>query len=249
MNCWQFVPALMGHYQNAFLHFSKAALYVDVGLYLFKEKETNVTEQVKINLNLSTGEVAIDAPASALDSIFDRLELFLPKLVSDFESNVGKRREPSPEIGASVDDDEEAEAEEKTLPKEDEYKKSPKKRASKSSSAKPQSYKTVDLGLSPEQRADFKGFYESKAPRTQNDHVLVVIYWLLKNTDRERLTVDEIFTGLRTVGERIPKRITSVLSNLSIGSYITKENNEPTLLHIGEDYVDHDLPKKNEGGK
>lgn len=208
-----------------------------------------MAEQVKIDLNLSTGEVAIEAPASALESIFDRLESFLPKLVSEFESNEGKKREPGSEIDGSVDKDEQAETEEKGPPKADEQKKAAKKKASKSSSTKPQSYKTVDLGLSPEQRSEFKQFYESKAPKTQNDHVLVIIYWLLKNTAREKVTVDEIFTGLRTVGERIPKRLTSVLSNLSLGSYITKENNEPTLLHIGEDYVDHDLPKKNEGGQ
>jgi len=208
-----------------------------------------VTEQVKINLNLSTGEVAIEAPASALDSIFDRLESFLPKLVSEFELNEANQREPNSETDASASEDEGNGTEEQMPTKADEQKKAPKKRSSKPSSTKPQSYKTVDLGLSPQERAEFKDFYISKAPKTQNDHVLVVIYWLLKNTDREKLTVDEIFTGLRTVGERIPKRITSVLSNLSIGSYITKENNEPTLLHIGEDYVDHDLPKNNEGGK
>jgi hypothetical protein len=208
-----------------------------------------VTEQVKINLNLSTGEVAIEAPASALDSIFDRLESFLPKLVSEFELNEANQREPNSETDASASEDEDNGTEEQMPTKADEQKKAPKKRNSKPSSTKPQSYKTVDLGLSPQERTEFKDFYISKAPKTQNDHVLVVIYWLLKNTDREKLTVDEIFTGLRTVGERIPKRITSVLSNLSIGSYITKENNEPTLLHIGEDYVDHDLPKKNEGGK
>ena len=55
-----------------------------------------------------------------------------------------------------------------------------------------------------------------------------------------------MFTGLRTVNEKAPKRLTSVLSNLAISSYIIKSGSNSSLHHIGEDYVERDLPKKKE---
>lgn len=198
-----------------------------------------MTEQVKISISLATGEVTIEAPASALSEVFDRLESFVPHLrevamstrenedspYDDSNASTTGVANPAPDVIATS------------------LKQTPQKRQ-KGGGSKNESYKAVDLDLTPEQRGAFKEFYISKAPDNQSDHVLVVIYWLIQNTDREKVTMDEIFTGLRTVGEKIPKRISSVLSNLAIAAYISKENNETRLLHIGEDHVMHSLPKQ-----
>lgn len=197
-----------------------------------------MTEQVKISISLSTGEVTIEAPSSALGEIFDRLESFVPRLREIAQS--AKEHESESDGGYSGEGDNPPVAK-AAEPATGAGKKS---KAGKGSSGKPESYKAVDLKLTPDQRAAFKEFYNSKAPETQNDQLLVVMYWLLQNTDREKVTMDEIFTGLRTVDAKIPKRISSVLSNLAIGAYISKENNEPKLLHVGEDHVLHNLPKK-----
>jgi hypothetical protein len=58
------------------------------------------------------------------------------------------------------------------------------------------------------------------------------------------LNKNEVFTALRTVNEKAPKRLTSVLSNLALSSYITKNGADSGLHHIGEDYVERELPKK-----
>lgn len=196
-----------------------------------------MTEQVKISISLATGEVTIEAPASALGEVFDRLESFVPRLREIAESAREHDDQESPNDPAGNDGASQAGASiEMPAPK--------KGKGGKAGSGKPESYKAVNLGLSPEQRVAFKEFYASKAPETQNDQLLVVMYWLINNTGREKVTMDEIFTGLRTVDEKIPKRISSVLSNLAIGAYISKENNEPRLLHVGEDHVVHNLPKK-----
>jgi hypothetical protein len=201
-----------------------------------------MTEQVKISISLATGEVTIEAPASALSEVFDHLESFVPHL-REIAASACEHDERSPEqstqsgasAGVSVPNT-------PVVPSAP----APHKRQ-KGSSGKNESYKAVDLRLTPEQRVDFKEFYTSKAPDNQSDQVLVIIYWLIKNTDRKKVTMDEIFTGLRTVGEKIPKRISSVLSNLSIAAHISKENNEPRLLHVGEDHVTHNLPKPKKG--
>lgn len=197
-----------------------------------------MTEQVKISISLSTGEVTIEAPASALSEVFDRLESFVPRFREIAESareheeyaveGTGVAKTPVGPVSQSQSAD---------APKQ------PAAKRQKGGSGKNESYKAVDLDLTSEQRIAFKEFYTSKAPDNQSDQVLVVIYWLLQNTGREKVTMDEIFTGLRTVGEKIPKRISSVLSNLALAAHISKESNEPRLLHVGEDHVVHNLPK------
>lgn len=197
-----------------------------------------MTEQVKISISLATGEVTIEAPASALSEVFDRLESFVPRL-REIAERAREHEEQLPEGGgvasspaAPVPPSQSAEASKQATAK-----------RQRSGSGKSESYKAVDLALTPEQRSAFKDFYTSKAPDNQSDQVLVVIYWLIQNTGREKVTMDEIFTGLRTVGAKIPKRISSVLSNLALAAHISKENNEPRLLHVGEDHVMHNLPK------
>lgn len=199
-----------------------------------------MSNKVKINLNLSTGEVEINAPVDALEEIFDRLESFVPKLatekttktllVQDGQMNEG---DMSPAPSAQVDSNPNSQPESKT-----------QDAKPKGSSPKTESYTNVDLNLTKEQRSEFKEFYKIKAAANQSDHVLVIIYWLSKNTSVAKFTMNDIYTGLRIVGEKIPKRISSVLSNLNLDSRINKENSESTLTHVGEDYVEHDLPKK-----
>jgi hypothetical protein len=195
-------------------------------------------EQVKISINLSTGEVTIESPASALNDIFNRLEAFIPRLREIAEST---RKHDERLQGKNSLEGVHSGAVTKDTPGGNSGLTPPKRQ--KASSGKNESYKAVDLGLTSEQRTAFKEFYISKSPDNQSDHVLVVIYWLIHNTGREKLTMDEIYTGLRTVGEKIPKRISSVLSNLAIAAHISKENNEPRLLHVGEDHVMTSLPK------
>lgn len=201
-----------------------------------------MTEQVKISISLSTGEVTIEAPASALSEVFDRLESFVPRLREIAES----AREHEDLLPEATNASSSA-TEPSTSSAGTETAKQASPKRTKGGSGKNESYKAVDLGLTLEQRTAFKEFYTSKSPDNQSDQVLVVIYWLIQNTDRKKMTMDEIFTGLRTVGEKIPKRISSVLSNLAIAAHISKENNEPHLLHVGEDHVMHNLPKPKKG--
>lgn len=195
-------------------------------------------DQVKISISLATGEVSIEAPASALNQVFDRLESFVPRL-SDIAESSREREKPPAErvatggpLSATLPPDLGAGTTKQVTTK-----------RQKAGGGKNESYKAVDLGLTPEQRSAFKEFYISKAPDNQSDQVLVVIYWLIQNAGREKVSMDEIFTGMRTVGEKIPKRISSVLSNLIIAAHISRENSESRLLHVGEDHVMHSLPK------
>lgn len=197
-----------------------------------------MSDIVKINIDLNSGAVNIEAASESLNIIFDRLESFLPSLInakSQFSNGEGEGEVTAEGDEENVDEEavEAVESKGKTSAK-------PKR----TSSGKPETFKTVELGLNADERQAFKDFYAEKSPSGQSDHVLTVIYWLIKNTNRESLSKDEVFTGLRTVNEKAPKRLTSVLSNLAISSYIVKNGSNSSLHHIGEDYVERDLPKK-----
>lgn len=197
-----------------------------------------MSDIVKINIDLNTGAVNIEAASESLDMIFDRLESFLPSLIdakSRFSDDNDGGIDAAESNGESAADGSKSSAK-PTVDATDKPK--------RSSSKKAETYKAVELGLDANKRNAFKAFYAEKSPSGQSDHVLTVIYWLIKNTDKEYITKDEIFTGLRTVNEKAPKRLTSVLSNLLLASYIIKDGANSGLHHIGEDYIERELPKK-----
>jgi len=203
-----------------------------------------MSDQVKISLNLATGAVDIEAPESALNGIFDRLESFLPKLSIEYE---GKKQNDFEKDEINDDGNKEPTVEQINQSQASRAKVNTAKKntASRSGTTKPEAYKlSADLKLSPEERKDLKQFYGSKKPVSQGDQILVIMYWLKEKKQFDKLTMDDVFTGLKTVEAQIPKRISSVLSNLAIAAYMIKENHKSVLHHTGEDYVIHKLPKR-----
>lgn len=188
---------------------------------------------IKIQIDLHNGSVSIEASNDSLDKIFDRLESFLPSLI-DAREQFSAEIEPDPleSVKERVPKDGSANSD---TAKDDKAK-------TKGKATKPQTFKTVDLGLDEHKRKEFKTFYVGKGPQGQSNHVLTVLYWLIKNTGKDKLSPDEIFTGLRTVNEKVPKRLTSVLSNLAIESKIIRQGGDYGLHHVGEDFVAHELP-------
>jgi folylpolyglutamate synthase/dihydropteroate synthase len=205
-----------------------------------------MSENVGIKINIKDGNIEIQAPVESLEMIFDKLGAFIPKFAdaqtmmvdSDHKDTVVDE-EKQPENAINVIQEKQSK-EEKTVKKE-----------KSSASKKKETYKTVELNVSSEKRDEFREFYKVKNPSSQNDQVLTVMYWLAKHANKPITNKDEIYTGLRTVNERIPGRISSVLSNLRIEGKVVLEGNGTgyRLHHTGEDYVERDLPKEVAGKK
>lgn len=198
-----------------------------------------MADNVTVQINIANGEVLIQSPPEYLDTIFTRLETFLPNMLL----------EQSKLVSASGDKsiDEQGESREE-LPSSDfnDSTATPShgaKRKRSATSKKPESYKSVDLGLDEKQRVEFRDFYKSKSPKSQNEQILVIMYWLKNSGKKDAVTKEEIYTALRTVDAKIPARISSVLSNLGIEGRITSDENGYHLHHTGEDFVKFDLPK------
>lgn len=197
-----------------------------------------MSENVTIQINLNSGELMIQAPAESIDTVFDKLEAFLPKIV---KTHVPSEQKIEPEL-LSNDVDEHVDGHLSECVETPHKSVSRRKRSA--SSKKPESYDIVELGLSETQRIALRSFYSEKNPKSQNEQLLVIMCWLKNNANKDAVSKDEIYTALKTVDAKIPTRISSVLSNLSIDGKITSDSSGYRIHHTGEDFVKFNLPKK-----
>jgi hypothetical protein len=210
------------------------------------EESAQNGSNVRVHLTLGKVEIEIESPRESLEMVFDRVAKLieaLPNSAPSVERMVGQPDSEPPQMEpiTSVNS---AAASPATHTDEPDQKKRKSLPASK-----PERLHTVDLGLSSEQRDSFREFYKQKAPSGQNDQVLTVMRWLTKTLGGPHLSRDQIFTGLRTVDEKVPKRLGSVLSNLHVLGFILIDKDGYIIHHTGEDRVDKDLPAKDEGTK
>jgi hypothetical protein len=186
-----------------------------------------MTENVKVTIDISTGNVGIECPETAFETILNGLADFIPKLASFRPSDKQENDSQSFEQPSQSDDAVETVA--------------GNKRASK---RKPLPvYKMTDLGVDDEAKSNFNKFFDSKGPRNQSDQLLLCAFWLNKTLKRETFTDDDAFTALRAAGvPKIPPRIESVISNLKLENKLIGERGKYRINHIGEDFVGNDLP-------
>ena len=200
-----------------------------------------MADNVTIQLNMTNGEILIQAPSESLDTIFDKLESFLPKL-----SEVHNKYAPEPTEGESLGltTNTEPQSPADTTEHTDLPAKVVTKRKHAASTKKAESFNMVDLGLDEQHRNALRTFYAEKNPKSQNEQLLVIMAWLKEHAGKVAVTKDEIYTALRTVDVKIPARISSVLSNLAIEGRITSDTDGYRIHHTGEDLVKFNLPKK-----
>lgn len=198
-----------------------------------------MADNVTIQLNMTNGEIHIQAPAESLDTIFDKLEAFLPKL-----ADIRTEYVPDKADSITVEEDDHSVSAAEKSEHTDVLSKNSTKRKRTSSSKKAETFNMVELGLDENSRSALREFYSEKNPKSQNEQLLVVMDWLKRNAGKNSVTKDEIYTALRTVEAKIPARISSVLSNLGIEGKITGDADGYRIHHTGEDFVKFNLPKK-----
>ncbi len=191
---------------------------------------------VKISINIVNGNIDIEAPTEALDEIVRKIEVLIPKLID--------ARNSQPNRSTNVEDNTKISSEEIVKPVQVNGPKKTKnnKKVNAKSNSKLESYKLTDV--SKEKKDDLCSFYSQKSPTIQKDQVLTIMYWFKKNMEVNNLGVNEIYTGFRVVNVKVPKRISSVLSNLKLEDKISGDsNNGYYMTHVGEGYVEKDLPQ------
>jgi hypothetical protein len=186
-----------------------------------------MTENVRVNIDLSTGNVGIECAEAAFEGTLNRVVEFLPKLAafrSAQKTNVAALAQDPPAQPADTGETTTA------------GRRPPKRTPAPV-------YKMTDLGVGDDIKRNFKKFFEAKKPKNQNDQVLLCAFWLNKTVGRDTFTDDDVFTALRSAGApKIPGRIESVISNLKLENKLGGDRGKYRITHIGEDFVNNDLP-------
>lgn len=200
-----------------------------------------MAEQVRIRIDLSAGAVEVDAPLEALDSVFARLETFLPQLSGSARLPTSRNTVPP---GADSRDPATNDAASEADAGGVGSTQGGRKRAA--SKAK-ETYKIAKLNMDEAKREEFRSFFSTKDPKGQNDQTLVIMYGLKTMASVQTPTKDEIFSGFRLLPDvKVPGKISSVLGNLVGGGFVTNVAlGTYELTHVGEDRVKLELPQKN----
>src|SRR5262245_55160930 len=185
-----------------------------------------MSESVKLEIDLSSGKIQVECAATSLDAVLQKVEGLLPKLSTAKGAVVFPKPAPLRDAGSTTSVSAQL-GDKPTRPK-----------------RKAGVYEMVRLGLTMDQARALNDFYKEKNPKSQNDQILVVMYWLAQELDRKVVDADEIFTAIRNVANaKAPARIESVMSNLVMDNKAARDGNgKIRLTHIGEDYVTKDLP-------
>lgn len=201
-----------------------------------------MAEPVKIRVDLATGTIEVEADASNIDAIFDRLDAFIPRLSEAYGRPTKEDKPASSTVGtppAIPKPEHPAEGSVANVPDP----KGDAKKVKKGSKGK-EVYSAVDLGLTEQQRQELRDFYTSKQPQSQHEQVAVLMDWLKREGNKSTANWNDIFTAFRTVNVKSPAKISSVLGNMVGLSWVKNVGEgQYALIHVGEDYVKFDLPK------
>lgn len=101
----------------------------------------------------------------------------------------------------------------------------------------------TDLNLRPKNGHSLQRMIETKAPKTNEQHFAVMIYYLQRQLSVKNITVDHIYTCFKDIGKKVPSRLATVLSNTAHkkGWFLSPAEGLSLTTH-GENFVEHDLP-------
>ncbi|HYE09725.1 MAG TPA: hypothetical protein VEF53_06055 [Patescibacteria group bacterium] len=111
-----------------------------------------------------------------------------------------------------------------------------------------ESYQIVkELNLKPtDGKPSFEEFCKSKAPRTNIEFNTVAVYYLSKMLELPAVTIDHVYTCYKEFSKPVPGNLKQSIFDTSSSKYgyINSRENTLTIPVRGENFVEHDLPKK-----
>lgn len=118
----------------------------------------------------------------------------------------------------------------------------PKKRQS------PDSYDVIpDLNLRPAKGKSLRDFVAEKAPKTNEERFAVMVYYMEKQIKVSRIEPNHVYTCFKDANMRVPSKLRTVLSNAAHRkSWFSSPADGLKMTTIGENFVEHDLPRKKE---
>lgn len=156
-----------------------------------------------------------------------------PPILGDVEA-IDDLAEDQFESTDEPDDDEAASARQKSV--------SPRNR-------KRPSYQFVSgLNFRPQGKTSLKEFYAGKMPQDNQAQVTVLIYYLQKVLGCTNITTNHIYSAFKDVGIRTPGDIGKIVRNTASrkGWVDSSDGADLKVTTLGENFVEHDLPKAKE---
>jgi len=103
-----------------------------------------------------------------------------------------------------------------------------------------------DLNLSPQGKESLKDFYSKYDAKSNFEKNLLFCYYLLKHVEASALNWNHFYTCYKAVAERVPGNLYQSLTDTkNRKGWIDTQNTEDIKLTIaGENYVEHEMPKK-----
>jgi len=100
-----------------------------------------------------------------------------------------------------------------------------------------------DLNLRPRTGKSLGAFITAKAPKTNEEHFAVMIYYMQKQLKITSIGVDHIYTCFSDIKVRVPSSLRTVLGNAARRKgWFSSSVEDLKLTTHGENFVDHDLP-------
>ena len=118
---------------------------------------------------------------------------------------------------------------------------------SRTGGARKEMYTLVkDLQLSPKGKKSLRDFFAEKEPQTAMEMNTVFVFYLKKEISIDEVTVDHIYTCYKDTSTKVPGALTQSLKDTAHrkGWIDTANTNAISLTTIGENLVEHDLPKQ-----
>jgi hypothetical protein len=106
-----------------------------------------------------------------------------------------------------------------------------------------------DLNLKKEgETPSLRDFYAAKAPQNFSEHNVVFVYYLGRLKDVNGITPNHIYTAYKEAGARVPGAFyQSLLDTARNQGWIdTSNTDQMRITTVGENFVEHDLPRKKE---
>jgi hypothetical protein len=103
-----------------------------------------------------------------------------------------------------------------------------------------------DLDLRPKGKQSFKDFASLKSPNSLHEKCVVVVYYLKNELSLPTVSASHVYTCFKHVGWRVPANLRNKLAFAAskFNWLDTKNMDSIQLTPMGENLVEHDLPKK-----
>lgn len=148
-------------------------------------------------------------------------------------------------LGVSVENLDDLNTQQPHITKKKTNKKVAKKKLKNTKKSKT-TYKLIkDLNLRPKEKKSAVDFVSEKSPPNMKQKCVVALYWVLNILEIEQAGIDHIYTFFKGVQWPVPGDLANTLHQAGSAGWLdTSDANNIKITPMGENVVEHDLPKK-----